>query len=86
MTSHLPHALANLLMRAVVRAGEDALGYAGASLREMTRVAGANAGIWADIFVDNGDLIAAALGELSAELDDVERAIRNGERDAIEAW
>jgi len=86
VTSHLPHALANLLMRAVVRAGEDALGYAGASLREMTRVAGANAGIWADIFVDNGDLIAAALGELSAELDDVERAIRNGERDAIEAW
>ncbi len=86
VTSHLPHALANLLMRAVVRAGEDALGYAGASVREMTRVAGANAAIWADIFVDNGDLIAAALAELSEELSDVERAIRNGERDAIEVW
>jgi prephenate dehydrogenase len=86
VTSHLPHALANLLMRAVVRAGEDALGYAGASAREMTRVAGANAAIWADIFVDNGDLIAAALAELSEELNDVERAIRNGERDAIEVW
>lgn len=86
VTSHLPHALANLLMRAVVRAGEGALGYAGASVREMTRVAGANAAIWADIFVDNGDLIAAALAELSAELNEVERAIRNGERDAIEVW
>ncbi len=43
VTSHLPHALANLLMRAAARAGENALGYAGASLREMTRVAGANA-------------------------------------------
>src|SRR5579864_6748569 len=32
-TSHLPHALANLLMRAVAGAGENALGYAGASLR-----------------------------------------------------
>jgi prephenate dehydrogenase len=86
VTSHLPHALANLLMRAAARAGEDALGYAGASLREMTRVAGANPSIWADIFVDNGDLIAAALAEVGAELADVERALRDGERDTIEAW
>jgi prephenate dehydrogenase len=86
VTSHLPHALANLLMRAAARAGEDALGYAGASLREMTRVAGANPSIWADIFVENGDLIAATLSELGSELADIERALRNGERDAIETW
>jgi len=86
VTSHLPHALANLLMRAAARAGEDALGYAGASLREMTRVAGANPSIWADIFIENGDLIAAALSELGNELADIERALRNGERDAIETW
>ena len=86
VTSHLPHALANLLMRAAARAGEDALGYAGASLREMTRVAGANPSIWADIFVDNGDLIAAALAEVGAELADVERALRDGERATIEEW
>jgi prephenate dehydrogenase len=85
-TSHLPHALANLLMRAAARAGEDALGYAGASLREMTRVAGANPSIWADIFVENGDLIAAALAELGDELAEIERALRNGERDTIETW
>jgi prephenate dehydrogenase len=86
VTSHLPHALANLLMRAAARAGEDALGYAGASLREMTRVAGANPSIWADIFVDNGDLIAAALAELGSELAEIERALRDGERDTIAAW
>ncbi len=86
VTSHLPHALANLLMRAAARAGEDALGYAGASLREMTRVAGANPSIWADIFVDNGDLIASALAELGSELAEIERALRDGERDTIEAW
>ena len=86
VTSHLPHALANLLMRAAARAGEDALGYAGASLREMTRVAGANPSMWADIFVDNGDLIAAALAELGNELADVERALRDGSRDTIEEW
>jgi len=43
------------------QAGDEALGYAGASLREMTRVAGANPAVWADIFVENGDLIADAL-------------------------
>ncbi|HEY8028785.1 MAG TPA: prephenate dehydrogenase/arogenate dehydrogenase family protein [Gaiellaceae bacterium] len=86
VTSHLPHALANLLMRAAARAGEDALGYAGASLREMTRVAGANPSIWADIFVDNGDLIAAALAELGGELANIERALRAGSRDTIEEW
>ncbi len=86
VTSHLPHALANLLMRAAARAGEDALGYAGASLREMTRVAGANPSIWADIFVDNGDLIAAALGEVGSELAEIERALRDGERDKIATW
>ena len=42
LTSHLPHALANLLMQSVAAGGDEALGYAGASLREMTRVAGAN--------------------------------------------
>ena len=42
-TSHLPHAVANLLVQHV---SGDAVGYAGAALREMTRVAGANPAIW----------------------------------------
>jgi len=85
-TSHLPHALANLLMRAVAGAGENALGYAGAALREMTRVAGANAAVWADIFVENGDLIADALAAHGAELEHVERALREGDRAYFERW
>ena len=85
-TSHLPHVLANLLMRAAAAAGDDALGYAGASLREMTRVAGANADVWTDIFVANGDLIATALESLGRELGDVERALRDGEREFFRRW
>jgi prephenate dehydrogenase len=86
LTSHLPHALANLLMRRVASAGEDALGYAGPSLREMTRVAGANPAIWADIFVENGDLIADALAAHGEEVADVERALREGDRAWFEQW
>ncbi len=86
LTSHLPHALANLLMQSIAAGGDDALGYAGASLREMTRVAGANASIWADIFVENGDLIADALAEHRENAGDVERALRDGDREFFERW
>jgi prephenate dehydrogenase len=86
LTSHLPHALANLLMRRVAAGGEEALGFAGASLREMTRVAGANPKMWADIFVANGDLIGEALAAHRDELEDVERALRDGDHRFFEEW
>ena len=86
LTSHLPHALANLLMQAVAAAGDEALGYAGASLREMTRVAGANPAVWADIFVENSDLIAEALAAHRDALGDVERALRDRDRGFFENW
>jgi prephenate dehydrogenase len=86
VTSHLPHVLANLLMQTVTSAGDDALGYAGASLREMTRVAGANSTVWADIFVENGDMIADALALLRAAAADVERTLRAGDRAFFERW
>ncbi|HEX6762243.1 MAG TPA: prephenate dehydrogenase/arogenate dehydrogenase family protein [Gaiellaceae bacterium] len=83
LTSHLPHALANALMR--VAAGEPgALESAGASFREMTRVAGANTAVWTDIFIENGDLIARAVASLRAELESVERALAGGDRASLE--
>ncbi|MGZ4281090.1 MAG: prephenate dehydrogenase, partial [Gaiellaceae bacterium] len=62
LTSHLPHALANLLVNqagATRVEGHEPLAAAGGSLRDMTRVAGANPRIWVDIFVEN----AASLRE-----------------------
>jgi prephenate dehydrogenase len=88
LTSHLPHALANLLMLRVADAAADndaPLAFAGASLREMTRLAGANAAVWSDIFLGNADEIAAALEGLRASLDELEQALRSGDRERIEA-
>ena len=56
MTSHLPHVLANVILNQAGAArieGHDPLAAAGGSLRDMTRVAGANPRIWVDIFLDN---------------------------------
>jgi prephenate dehydrogenase len=83
LTSHLPHALANALMR--VAAGQaGALESAGASFRGMTRVAGANTAVWTDIFLENGDLIAGAVAELRAELESLERALAGADRPYLE--
>jgi len=87
LTSHLPHALANLLMLRVAAAGADddsPLAYAGASLREMTRVAGANAAVWSDIFLENADELTAALGGFRESLDALERALAAGDREELE--
>jgi prephenate dehydrogenase len=88
LTSHLPHALANLLMLRVAEAAADddaPLAFAGASLREMTRLAGANAAVWSDIFLGNADEIAAALAGLRVSLDELDQALRAGDRERIEA-
>jgi len=83
LTSHLPHALANALMR-LAAAEAGALESAGASFREMTRVAGANGAVWTDIFLENGDLIARAVGALRDELSSAERALADGDRGYLE--
>jgi prephenate dehydrogenase len=81
-------ALTSLLMLRVAEAAaeDDApLAFAGASLREMTRLAGANAAVWSDIFLGNADEIAAALNGLRSSLDELEQALQAGDRNGIEA-
>src|SRR5262249_57665333 len=66
MTSHVPHVLANVVANQTGEArveGHEPLAHAGGSLRDMTRIAGANPRIWVDIFLDNADAIRAALQE-----------------------
>jgi prephenate dehydrogenase len=82
LTSHLPHAIANLLVQDV----GDAAAYAGPAFREMTRVAGANAGIWTDIFLENADELAKALEAHSASAGDVVRALRDRDRSFLDRW
>lgn len=80
LTSHLPHAIANALMLAAAQ-DETALAHAGASFREMTRVAGANPPLWTDILLENRDELDAALAAFRASLD----ALAVADRDELEA-
>jgi prephenate dehydrogenase len=89
LTSHLPHALANLLLNQAGSSrieGHDPLEAAGGSLRDMTRVAGANPRIWVDIFLDNADALVSALGEHRRRIEQVERALAAGDAGYLARW
>ncbi len=89
LTSHLPHALANVLVNqaAATRVeGYEPLSIAGGSLRDMTRVAGANPRIWIDIFLENADSIREALAETRRRLEQVEAALVREDAGFLARW
>jgi prephenate dehydrogenase len=89
LTSHLPHALANLLVNQAGASrieGHDPLTAVGGSLREMTRVAGANPTIWVDIFLDNAEAIAETLTEHRRRLDQLATALAAGDAGFLARW
>ncbi len=82
MTSHVPHVLANVVANQTGAArieGHEPLVHAGGSLRDMTRIAGANPRIWIDIFLDNAEAIRASLAEHRRRIEQVESALAQGD-------
>ncbi len=89
LTSHLPHVLANVLVNhagAMRIDGHEPLSSAGGSLRDMTRVAGANPRIWVDIFLENADALRAALAEHRRGLEQVDAALASGDAGFLARW
>jgi prephenate dehydrogenase len=84
--SHLPHVLANVLAsQAAGRLADqgEALRHVGPSFRDMTRVAGANTDIWADIYRANSDAIVEEIRAFRDELERVEQLLESGD---VAAW
>ena len=89
VTSHLPHALANVLLNQAGGGkidGHDPLDAAGGSLRDMTRVAGANPRIWVDIFLENREALATSLAEHRRRVEQVEAALAAGDAGFLARW
>src|SRR5262245_3362876 len=89
VTSHLPHVIANVLLNQAGSTridGHDPLQAAGGSLRDMTRIGGANPRIWVDIFLDNREALAAALADQRRLLEQVERALAAGDAGFLARW
>src|ERR687893_101633 len=80
--SHLPHVLANVLApQAADRlSGQgEALRQVGPSFRDMTRVAGANTGMWADIYRANQAAIVEEIRAFRQALEAVEDRLAGGD-------
>ena len=89
LTSHLPHVLANVLVNhagATRIDGHEPLSSAGGSLRDMTRVAGANPRIWVDIFLENAEALRTALAEHRRGLEQVDAALASGDAGFLARW
>jgi prephenate dehydrogenase len=87
--SHLPHVLANSLVAEAavgLAEGSERLPEVGPSFRDMTRVAGSNPAIWADIFASNREAVAGSVEAVARRLDEAAALIREGDRDALGAW
>jgi prephenate dehydrogenase len=89
ITSHVPHALANVILNhagSVRVDGHEPIAAAGGSLRDMTRVAGSNPRIWIDIFLDNAEQLSAALAEHRRRVEELERALAGRDAGWLARW
>ena len=87
--SHLPHVLANVLVaQATETLAEESerMPEAGPSFRDATRVAGANPGIWNDIYAMNADALADEVEATAARLGRIAEALRSGDAGVLDEW
>ena len=85
--SHLPHVLANVLVRqAATRLLDqgEALRQVGPSFRDAARVAGANTAMWADVYRSNREAVVEEVRRFARSLDEVAELLEAG--GDVAAW
>ncbi|MBV6658376.1 MAG: prephenate/arogenate dehydrogenase family protein [Devosiaceae bacterium] len=90
LTSHLPHLIAYTIVGTAADfedvSESDVMRFSAGGFRDFTRIAASDPVMWRDIFLTNKDAVLEALGRFSEDLAALQRAIRWGEGDKLEAW
>ncbi len=81
--SHLPHALAGLLM---LLPAEGDLDVSSTGFRDATRLASGDPEMWRDIFLTNRLGILRAIGELEGSLAELHQLVSDGDGAGLEAF
>jgi prephenate dehydrogenase len=81
--SHLPHAVAAALM--TVQSPES-LSLRGRGFLDATRIAAGDAGLWRDIFLSNKDNLAASIGRLQGQLNELQALLKAGDSEGVTRW
>jgi prephenate dehydrogenase len=79
LVSHAPHLVAAAVAARLEAAPPEALDLAGQGLRDVTRIAAGDTGLWTQILAANAAPVAEVLAEVAADLAEAARALADGE-------
>ncbi|QEX24511.1 cyclohexadienyl dehydrogenase [Hypericibacter adhaerens] len=89
ITSHLPHLIAYTIVGTVADLEEatksEVIKFSASGFRDFTRIAASDPVMWRDVFLNNRDAVLEMLGRFAEDLTALQRAIRWGEGDKLEA-
>jgi cyclohexadieny/prephenate dehydrogenase len=89
VTSHLPHLIAYTIVGTATDLEKDlkseVIKFSASGFRDFTRIAASDPVMWRDIFLNNREAVLEILQRFSEDLSALQRAIRWGEGDKLEA-
>lgn len=89
ITSHLPHLIAFTIVGTATdlesHLQQETIKFAAGGFRDFTRIAASDPVMWRDIFLANRDAVLEMLGRFDEDLTALQRAIRYGDGQTLEA-
>ncbi len=89
ITSHLPHLIAYTIVGTANDVADDMRAevakYSAGGFRDFTRIAASDPIFWRDVFLNNRDAVLESLQRFTEDLTALQRAIRRGEGETLEA-
>jgi prephenate dehydrogenase len=76
LVSHMPHLVSSMVAARLEHADEAAVRLCGQGIRDVTRIAASDPGMWIDILSANPGPVADLLSDVAADLDEAVRALR----------
>jgi len=89
ITSHVPHLIAYNIVGTVddleAATQSEVIKFSASGFRDFTRIAASDPVMWRDIFLTNRDAVLEMLGRFLEDLSQLQRAVRVGDGEAMEA-
>ena len=89
ITSHLPHLIAYTIVGTATDLEDtlksEVIKFSAGGFRDFTRIAASDPVMWRDVFLNNREAVLEMLGRFTEDLTALQRAIRWGEGDKLEA-
>ncbi|WP_199504636.1 prephenate/arogenate dehydrogenase family protein [Qipengyuania sp. YIM B01966] len=87
VTSHIPHLIAYTIVGTASDLEQvtesEVIKYSAGGFRDFTRIAASDPTMWRDVFLANRGAVLEMLGRFTEDLTALQRAIRNGDGDAL---